>query len=701
MKSYKISKIKVIPNNPEFKKGGEKGWYANGGELPIEKKLTEQFVEELPENAEANAELEKGEHIKYPNNAIQEVHGKTHEKGGVDLNLPEGSQIISDNLKVGKTNAKNLSKEFDIKVNASDTYAEALVKYEKSLGLDKLNKEQEDLFKDLKSEKETDDENTKQINIDYLGNKIRQVEEKKEAKNVQKNKFFEQAFNMQEKSKPKKDRNTEVFEDGGSILPKYADGDVITTDNDKFKYYNEDIDQLTERFKGKKPKSFEDKESHKAGLEVWYSRTKEIANQLGYGEELADVDFTTLTPEQYGKTAGILQSFYAERFPKGVKNYATTVPLNSKGIAYAKSQGILDKNLGNDSRDFKSPEDREALDNARKALADSDFDLVGQNFLDNEWYYRSLNVVGKEFESIDALRAFEENNKEVDNVNGNRYFSTVGSPEVLITGRALETKEFTPEGKKAFETEFKDANQIVKDGKTYFRVSDTSNEYINPITKEVIPAVEAEAIKSKPIVSNASRVSTRERGAQGFIFPNQSVLPPSALQPSTLIENRRQRIDPVRVGIEDNLTELFKQQEFVAQQIDNVPDSQRAASYSNLLASTQEQANKSITATNRINAQNSQQAELFNISQADAEDQLRGINLQNYERLTQTAQAKTEKDVRDYFDFNRRVGLNNFQNQQNLNLLQTLTPDFELDIFGNTTNFNPSSNNQITERKVR
>lgn len=52
-------------------------------------------------------EVEGGEMIQTPMGEVAEVKGKSHEQGGVDMNLPQGTQVFSDRIKIkGKTMAE-------------------------------------------------------------------------------------------------------------------------------------------------------------------------------------------------------------------------------------------------------------------------------------------------------------------------------------------------------------------------------------------------------------------------------------------------------------------------------------------------------------------------------------------------------------------------------------------------------------------
>jgi hypothetical protein len=116
------------------------------------------------------------------------------------------------------------------------------------------------------------------------------------------------------------------------------------------------------------------------------------------------------------------------------------------------------------------------------------------------------------------------------------------------------------------------------------------------------------------------------------------------------------------------------------------------------LASTGEQENQAIFQANVTNAQNISAAEQFNIGQADREDIARSQNLLNYEQRALTAKENTNIDLRNYLNFQSNKSLNNFQNQQRLNLINGMFPDFELDTYGMATNFDPSRKWSMEDR---
>ncbi len=108
-------------------------------------------------NYSPNAELEKKEVFQTPNGQIDNVNGSSHENGGVDVNIPEGTQILSDRLKMPGTKKtfSDLGKQYvtskedkvlsDDKVSSTKKSTAELIKGIKNQKLQELFNAQESL----------------------------------------------------------------------------------------------------------------------------------------------------------------------------------------------------------------------------------------------------------------------------------------------------------------------------------------------------------------------------------------------------------------------------------------------------------------------------------------------------------------------------------------------------------------------------
>ena len=140
-------------------------------ELDLNQQLTGHFAVDMGEITPdaINSEIEDKEWMMYPDGKIQKGHGETHEKGGIEVSIPDGTKIITDSIEVGAKNVKLLDKKYELKVSAKDTFATVLEKYSKKIGLNKVVKEQSDYFAELKKQESNKlDESTKLINNEFL-----------------------------------------------------------------------------------------------------------------------------------------------------------------------------------------------------------------------------------------------------------------------------------------------------------------------------------------------------------------------------------------------------------------------------------------------------------------------------------------------------------------------------------------------------
>lgn len=182
-------------------------FYQTGGQLTFPERMTGEYIQGIPEDSleEPVVELEDGEHTLQPDGVMSEVKGKKHSQGGEKLTsgqIQDGTIVVSDHLKIGRENAKNFNKVYDIKVKASDTYATVIDKIKSKVGLDKINKEQEKLIEEVqKQERSTKDVNTKNINLEFLSEKINQLEQEKQPLEEVVKQALVDVYNVQESEK--------------------------------------------------------------------------------------------------------------------------------------------------------------------------------------------------------------------------------------------------------------------------------------------------------------------------------------------------------------------------------------------------------------------------------------------------------------------------------------------------------------------
>jgi hypothetical protein len=669
------------------------------------KLLTGEYIKELDPKSpiEPDAELEKDEYLKFPTGEVQKVVGETHEKGGVKMAIPDGTKIMSDHLTLTKDMAGTLKKQYGLNVSTKVTFAEVLDKYTREIGLAKLNQEQEDVFETLEKELKRDiDKNTSLQNKQYLAQKIKSIEDKKIPLEEKRKVFFEQLFEMQE-TIPKPSDNedepsykyggisdsnfravaqkynmtpeqlTQVFKRGGVKLgiPKYENGDekkpksifvqsdeesrVVTGDT----LTKEQKEELLKYYRKHNPQEFSDLKSAK-------KKWENVVVNKGLIEDLDEFGFDKIETGHQGKDKNkILRGAptYGGMTPRRVENFtlreyyeATT----GKDFYDASPEDIrkLQEQYDEDLRNSKLGTGYKS--GVKGDVADSYFGNRTSSYL----RYKT-GVKGTKEGRIDVDRLFGKTKEEIN--------------------KELEEYGLTYEDIKPYQ------NSAYK----YVDITPPGEETIEDDPEEE-PEVDD---KGTPIVDLTKRPRTPS-GPRGFFMPDQSVLPPSSQVGHLMSDIRLDQIDPIQIGIENNLQEINEQRNFVAKSVNNLPPSQRAAIMANLLATSQKSTNQAITSANVTNAQNQSQAELFNIGQFGQEEQFRANNALSFEQRQLSAKAKTEEEIRNYYDFNRKVALGNLQNQQKLNLLNSLFPDYNLDYFGATVDVDPNSSPEIRNRKA-
>jgi len=664
---------------PEYKVGGthnadstigysaknKKKIYENGAEVDKYENLTGQYIEELPTRLlhKADSEVEKNEFLNI-NNQIRKAVGDSHENGGIDLDLPDKTQVLSDNLEIGKTLAKDLNKEYYLNVKAKDTYSSVLAKYNKKIGLDQLNDSQVEFFKMLEKEEKTTDDKTQTVNSGYINAKLVEIEGKKKVLGEEQAAMFKKLFDIQE-SKPKPKKDKKEFKFGGVSESKIR---AIAEKNDL------SMEKVMFLLGGEKKGYYED------GDELGDPDNEELAKYAITGTE--DTESGNVRGKQH--KSGL---YYGEDDAEMEERIASIKLRNPELYQKYLEAGVLSKeNVGGFQQDWQK-QAQANINYAKQTLSPEEFKhyeaTVQKDMFSDDESWRGIDSKWGDFTS--SRPGFSSQLFNIEKTDALAAQGITHLSQVLNDPEKAAEAGLTPE-------DIERAKKIKTDN------PDINFSLLPTKEKEVdIPEVEKEE-EIEDLTS--SYIPRGRKRAKGFVFPDQSLLPPGALEPHLLGKARRGLIDPIKIGVEDQLTEINKQGLLAIGNLESLPANQRAAALSSILAATTTAGATAIQGVNRTNAKQAQSAELFNINQMDAEHQLQNANNLNFEQRQLTAKAKTDKDLRDYLEFNRNVKLNNLVSQQKLNMIDTMSPDFELDMFGNAVNFDPSSNFQLGDNQA-
>ena len=210
-----------------------------------------------------NAEVEGNELMRYPDGSTQLMNGPSHENGGIPVNIPQGTEIFSDRLKLPGSK-KTIAEE--AKKYATDK-EDKILSNKKSTSIAKNTAKLSSQFKQQK--------------LDELFNAQEQLKQAKLAKYA--NKLGVSLPNSEFKMGGKK-----CYANGGVNLPKYPNGNSTRNFLDPYKpVFNKPI------YPGQSYNPYQ------KSLAPWTVNTSQDTNLISqplYGE---NSDYTTQSPTDY------------------------------------------------------------------------------------------------------------------------------------------------------------------------------------------------------------------------------------------------------------------------------------------------------------------------------------------------------------------------------------------------------------------
>jgi hypothetical protein len=716
-------------------------------EIPKEKLLTGEYLKGISphQNIQPNAEVEEGEYLQFPDQEVTKALGNEHKGGGVKVAIPDGTKILSDHLKPTKKQIRQIEKSFNINVSESDTFAKVVEKYTKKIGLAKLTDDQEKVFSQLEKMTRNKDipKATADVNLEYLSSKIKKIEEAKKPLESERKNFFDYVFQLQEATKKPEER-ADQFRFGGTfeqtamkfgMTPQEAEaylkkGGFFTSDRFpmfedggvKFNYNfrTNALQNLEREYQRSASKgaygSLGSAEDVQKGLQELYNNfpdyvTQRMGNYISV--ENGKVNFKGgISLNQKQNIVGDLQQDMQRRYEANLETVLSdpdATPEQKKAAQDWFEKEAFTSNLKIEGRVSKDVEDK------LKSKGITTFGELEKQTAKDKNYLTKLGVDKNEISKIQPYLVRNFDQKYGQFTTGRQTMGVdLVTPEDL---KKLQEKGIRTV-KQLTEADFEGLSDVSKQRITEFKRRTNLEQkkdadfFIDPITPDAEPAkdpntpeptdltpkTEKEKEKTKPgeqkeVVDNI-KVPPQPRGPRYFYTPDQSPLPPTALDPVALFDARTTPIDPVRIGIETQLREANEQQRFIANTLEGMPETQKAAVLANMMATSQKQINQTATQANQINAQNVASAELYNAQQKDRESLMRANNLMSYEQRTLLGKAKTEEMLRRYYDQLKKVNIDNFKNTQKLNLLDSVFPEYSLDTFGMSVNFDPDNPNK-------
>jgi len=167
------------------------------------------------------------------------------------------------------------------------------------------------------------------------------------------------------------------------------------------------------------------------------------------------------------------------------------------------------------------------------------------------------------------------------------------------------------------------------------------------------------------------------RGLNVLTLPDQSPMMPGSLQPHLKINRRFDRVEPALLSPEQQIQEANRSQIATSEQLKNVPGAQSAAALIGLTANTQDNMNKVITETNKINSQIITQADARNAQTQALEENAAAQDALSYEQRQLRAKALTDNDINNYYNTLRENNVRNYNEVNNINAANALAEHYQ------------------------
>ena len=303
-------------------------------------------------------------------------------------------------------------------------------------------------------------------------------------------------------------------------------------------------------------------------------------------------------------------------------------------------------------------------------------------------------------ENEKAYASFVESLKDIPSdqplkeINGFRVYDNITKGDFLETIKNnpwynftdfQPTKEKTEDFQEQYNKRIGDGTKLVLDGKfgddtagAFLPLTDENNQNPYGFNEET---GKGEQFKEK---GEKEEVTEEEEELQGFQGrPDQSVLPPTGVDAQLKANTRYDRVNPNLMSPDQMIQENERRAAASIKVAQQLPDAQRASVIAQITAQTQLANQKVISGVDTQNNQILNNAESQNVQIQANEQNANNKNALSFEGRQQTAESITEENVRTFLDFNRKVGVENFNDERRQNTINKAFENFDLDAEGN------------------
>lgn len=699
-------------------------WGQKGGK--IGRMLTGNFIEGNPDHSDPNVEVEKGEYLQTPEGSTMEVLGNKHSDGGELLNMPGGTKVISDYLKIGAKLASFFKKEFDLNVRSGSSFATVLDQYKKKIGLTKLLEEEADVMGKIADQEKVKFEGSRELNLQVLSEKAKDLQPQKKELEQRFEVFTNLVFDKQEQTKEPGQNNFEKQE-GGEIEEEQLsteDGQPIPQEG-QAQQEGSEIEQIIlaySQVSGQDPQQIIEQlqQLPEDQLEAAVQQMMQAVEQ-GMSQEQAPQEGQQAPQEAMMRRGGGIE--YAQvgkktrsEFDEYLGKYTwdptyeygnleeqakAIVPfLERNGIAYdpadLKTQAGMDALAGKAQQAFRTGYQdvsnhyssnvaptqtglQTALDN--KLISETELKNLGVKVSNGKILRGAKGIVPKSNEQkvTDIITKNGTDNKDgykkyVDtNFVDNKWYFRNPDVQTVTFDTQEELDDYTGKFKTTFD----------KDGKKIY-YSDKQGLYFTP---------ELAGSKATPDSTGTSKVDATSdlvppgntardyQNGLPLLTPDQSNLPPTLLQPG-LRQVGHVQANAIRISPEETLKELNRQYNTASDAImENNPYTAGAAQ-ANLQAQTNNSINQAYSQAAIVNAQDERNVANTNEQRIQQRDQVNMGMLDNYEKLSQAALDNYTTSWRNFIDKKNLENVNNFNLQQQVNASNAVNPNYQIGAHG-------------------
>ena len=663
--------------------------YEEGGKT-VADLLTGNYITDTPS---PNVEVEDGEYVKNSQTQrTQLVVGDKHKDGGVKVNLPKDSKVLSDYTKIGAENSKKIREALNIDLKANNTFADALDKYKSKVKFNAIEKEETELMKAVEKQiKSSINEKTKNVNLDFLSRELEEIQSKKTEIQQKIDSAFEFLFTEQEKL-PKK--NKPFMQEGGQIPPEVA--------------------QLAEQHGISPEKAMEliaqQQEQTPQGGDIM-QQVMSMLQQGASPEQIVQELVSAGYPQE--QAVSIIEQVMAQ----AQNSPQQEVPVNEEGMPMAQ-EGIRVGSSYEDPKLFKKQsatdvgwssfgellksKPKEVLSEIKRLHPElySTF-FKGDKIPSKTEIYKFQVAVNNKYNNIlnDAVTLYGENSEEVKTlktqIEDDKFLTDdkdIRSTDSMLGNwtatrpnyqlNILPKEELGKVRKEGVNTAFELQSKFPDLYNKYVKDKGLSSDFwIGEQTPKVEARVDVTPAKEEKTFENVSKTPTiQNRQVKKNIIPLLPYFP--QMTPDAMILPKKQevnlsRIETPKIGVEGNIQENERARIARAISYANLSPEVASAMEAADLISTQMANNQAVSSMNVANAQSEFQEQQYNNGQTDRE-KLTNLGLdKQFERETLSALNNQSADWQRWFNSNERQQRANYENINELNLFNARNPNYQ------------------------